>query len=402
MYYPYARCYSPVALKQAILLFEELLFNDPLDDEYRRKIMLHVDDNDSDVPFGWKGIEDDYAFLVESGVARFLDIRIDGPSYRAMVSDSTDPKYLSKLLTLIKRDMWKIYRSRVDDGTFIDAVNEFIANGARYASEHSELRNEEISRLTSFVVSDWRAMGHHGVPAVCGYALNVNEALRISDLEGVGLFTDDVAAAELIRYKYETVSDFVSRSASAIAVPGLSETKKSIKRSLVGSFALGSFVSEADLGSLTISDCLAFRKRHGEEYVRFWRYIDSAAAEIDEALDSQNFAGALDTLVRTKINPELQTLRDGLRKSYENAFGNLATKLASSLTPTLIGSLLAGISSGQMLTLGIAAAAGAVSWGAPEFVDLWSAKRERERSGLHYLLNIDAVSGALARRTRQT
>ena len=79
LYFPFSRCLDDVALKQAVLLYDELLFVDPVEPEERAELYRsgpsarYADDSDQNVALKWLVAEQNYKLLSAEGLVRTVN-----------------------------------------------------------------------------------------------------------------------------------------------------------------------------------------------------------------------------------------------------------------------------------------------------------------------------------------
>jgi hypothetical protein len=76
LYYPYSRCLNETALKRAVLLFDELLFVDPVDPAARSALYLREGAAAGVNPAlgeKWRAAEQNYDLLERQGIVRTVD-----------------------------------------------------------------------------------------------------------------------------------------------------------------------------------------------------------------------------------------------------------------------------------------------------------------------------------------
>ena len=91
LYFPFARCLDEIALKQAVLLYDEVLFVDPVSPQARDALYVHearAADVDPRITRAWREAATHYERLAAEGIVRTVDARglVDGARADALVA----------------------------------------------------------------------------------------------------------------------------------------------------------------------------------------------------------------------------------------------------------------------------------------------------------------------------
>ncbi len=156
---------------------------------------------------------------------------------------------------------------------------------------------------------------------------------------------------------------------------------------------LGSVLNDDEIARRSVRDVVRFREETQTELVRFRSQIRILAAEIEDHPWSTEFRESVLRKIETEIAKEIEALVDSVTNTYEQMFGNLIKKSATLTTPALAGTVLAGLSPGQILAFSTGAITGALGMTIPEFVDIWLARRKLRRNGLTFLLKARSEFG---------
>lgn len=128
LYFPYARCLTPTFIKQSLLLFDQLVFADPLERAIRESFDYYDTRTGLSDHKAWHSIQDDYAFLERKEAIQWLNpfpfIRqYDGLMARAMLSDLQDETFMKLSSDFASRDYWGILRGKISpDSLLADAL----------------------------------------------------------------------------------------------------------------------------------------------------------------------------------------------------------------------------------------------------------------------------------------
>lgn len=129
LYYPFSRCVQPTSLKQMLLVFDEVTFADPVDDDQRRA-KLFEDLESYDTGFAnYQGIDEALPELLRQGCIRRFDpgIHINNRflATNSAVDDLSDPNWLQAASNPQKHGMpsifidgqpsWQVFKPKLPD-----------------------------------------------------------------------------------------------------------------------------------------------------------------------------------------------------------------------------------------------------------------------------------------------
>ena len=142
LYFPYARSLDPVFLKQSLLLFDQLVFADPLERAIRESFRYY-DQKGLSGHARWDSIKDDYAFLESEGVLQSVNpfpiVRdYDGLMAQAMLCDLQDERFMQLASTFASQDYWGILREKVPPGSLLAEAVRF--QGTRFWQDPTGIR----------------------------------------------------------------------------------------------------------------------------------------------------------------------------------------------------------------------------------------------------------------------
>ncbi len=395
LYYPYARSLDTLFLKQNLLLFDQLVFWDPVERGIRES--FHVDRHGKSGVRRWDSIKDDYAYLEEVGaisiVQPFAPIReFDGLLAQAMICDLQDDEFMKAASELGAKDYWGIFRKKIPADTLLADAISF--HGTRFWRDPTQITSSKdvddfhqrhLGTYQDFSSPFIMSVAHDYIPVSCGYSVNINVALLLSELNDFVPMTDDVTALLLMKQKYLRASKFQGFDAKPKSILAQRSPEFFQKLGLVGLNLVSSVVPSESLSKRSFRDIQKLRIDEGRSFERF----QTALRKFTSAMTAQPWATDFDLelikMIDKDILPELQKSQDAVRQSYEKMFGGIAKKSIASITPTLAVSLWAGLSSGQILSLSCAAAASALTIALPEIIDLWQNRRDGSVNALNFL-----------------
>lgn len=397
LYYPYARSFNRTMLKQAILIFDEIWFSDPMERAVREAIMYY-DKTGMTGHDKWNSIKDDYAYLAEKGVFKILNpcpiVReYDGLMAQALLCDIQDKGFMSLASEAASRDYWGILRERIPADLLFRHATNFL--GTRFWRTPTSIKSPPATKWTNsygsyhdFSSPYIMSINHDYIPISCGYSININHALLISELKGLTLFTDDLTALRLLTLKYSRAKSKSGIKISPSSFLAQRSPEYLQKYNLLALNVVEALIPSNELDRRSFHDLVRFREKNRVAFKQLRNYMFELTSHTSSEPWSESLENEILKLIDTKVIPEVTRVRNTLQSAYERTFGSIIKKAAATVTPTLIASFLSGLSSGQILTLSCAAMAGALSIALPDIVDLWKEKQKINRNSLCFLLQL--------------
>jgi hypothetical protein len=395
LYYPYARSLDPTFIKQNLLLFDQIVFVDPLE----RAIMDRIGWVDQAGMSGhkqWDSIKDDYAFLQENGhveiIWPFPIVRnYDGLMAQSMLCDLQDHQFMDLCARLSSKDYWGILREKFPPESLLAEALPF--HGTRFWEQPFSImfpRDDEREHhpyhdfSSPFIMS----VAHDYIPVSCGYSVNTNLSLLLSEVNSYSLVTDDPLALQLLYIKYKRAIKEHSKPATirniiAKRTPGFFQ-----KYSMLGLNVCEAIIPNTELEKRSFEEIVLFKESEGDSFERFKEKLFELVSYIESEPWSEEYYKDIIKILDTKVIPEARKIKDEMHVAYEKMFGSIITKSTATLTPTVAASLLSGLSSGQIITLSCAAVAGALTIALPEIVNLWQESNRRQRNAYSFLLSL--------------
>lgn len=153
LYYPYSRCFDETTLKRMILVFDTILFVDPLPPAIRNTLLKSMT-SPVELTEQWKKYESDYALFFESNILKYVDPtsmvrQYDNLFTAAFASDNSDDDFWKLCLTEDAPENWYILKERIPPSIF-DQFQEswnpgylyYVMDQARYALENNKSNRE--------------------------------------------------------------------------------------------------------------------------------------------------------------------------------------------------------------------------------------------------------------------
>lgn len=402
LYFPYARCLAPTFIKQSLLLFDQLVFADPLERAIREAFDYYDAETGHSEHIVWDSIKDDYTFLEEQGIVQQLNpfpiIRqYDGLMAQAMLCDLHDAEFMKLSSEFASRDYWGILRGKIPPQSLLEDALRF--SGTRFwrtptsiASPRDEDRYARYFGTGSDFSSPFvMSVAHDYIPVSCGYSVNTNLALLLAEVEELTLLTDDPTALQLLNLKYDRAKQ---ASKTVPAGPIIARRSPSFlqKYNIVGLNVIDALLPNSALEKIDIRSLVEFRNQESASLLRLRQLLHSLVTRVEGELWSEEFEHEIIRLIESEIIPEGQQVRERIRSASRKMFGGLIKRTASTVTPTLTASFLTGLSAGQTLTMSCAAVSGSLSITLPEIVDLWQERKSQKRNALSFLLQLADTS----------
>jgi hypothetical protein len=397
LYFPYSRCLTPTFIKQSLLLFDQLVFADPLERAVREA--YYDVESEHSRHRAWDSIEDDYAFLERQVMVQRLDpipvIRqYDGLMAQAMLCDLQDPEFMRLSSDFASKDYWGILRGKIPAESLLENALGF--SGTRFWQDPTVITSPRDDRYrfddfqdfsSSFIMS----VAHDYIPVSCGYSVNTNLALLLAQVEGLTPLTDDPAALRLLNLKY-TRAKKATRAVPDRQIIARRSPAFLQKYNIIGLNVISVLLPDAALEKISFKSLVEFRNKESASLQRLHQLLNTLVVKVEGEAWSEEFEHEIIRLIESEIIPEGQEVRERIRSAYGKMFGGLVKRAASTMTPTLTMSFLAGLSAGQTLTMSCAAMSGALSIALPEIVDLWQEQKSQKSNGLGFLLQLADAS----------
>lgn len=397
LYFPYSRCLASSFLKQSLLLFDQLVFADPLERAVREAFGYYDMKTGLSGHKAWDSIKDDYAFLEKHGIVSRINpfpiIRqYDGLMAQAMLCDLQDSEFMKLSSDFAARDYWGILRGKIPPESLLQNALNFA--GTRFWETPTGLTSPRENRYDRYfgTGSDFSSpfimsVAHDYIPVSCGYSVSTNLALLLSQVESLTLLTDDASALRLLNLKYQRAKK-ISQSVTSGPLITRRSPEFLQKYNIVGLNLIDAILPDSALQKISFPSLIEFRSQESASLRRLRQLLNGLVARVESSTWSEEFERELVRLIESEIIPEAQELRERVRSAYRKMFSGLVKKTASTLTPTLTVSFMTGLSAGQTLTMSCAAMSGALSIAVPEIVDLWQEQKSSKRNGLGFLLRL--------------
>jgi len=440
LYYPYSRLLSLTDLKRAILVFDEILFVDPLSKDitefpgqyplWNPQIDIRSDlDNPKSrcaeraiarisrhepqleaIP-AWYSAADTYKFLKQHGLAQLIVPQEHLQNHQEILAYSI----LKDCCQNVQAQMgimgdrflggrqpfgWRVHTSRIPEFLVsLRSEEDLIAKCVKHTSEKKLDKDEMKHRLESMkrilaAIAQSKQESRDTVVLPFGIAsvLILNQALLLCEVLQAFPVTDDPRAHASLLTKASNVYNSTEKSVRGVLPrPSVSDLYR------IQAFTLGvttRLVPDSAIERLDIEQIIEFREHNTEALQRFRLKMVEMASEITDRPWEPDFQSHILRMIDSKVVPEIQNLDDELRASYQKLFGSAVSQFGSALAktiapaiPTITVATLLGLPAGQIVLLGAASLMSGLGIVLPDLVQYWQEKRGHERNGLTFLLN---------------
>lgn len=405
LYFPYARSLDLTFLKQSILLFDQVLFVDPLERVVRENIGYSVAERDWVQADKWRAVNEDYLALLDSGDVATVDSlslvrQYDGLLAQAMLADRDDAEFIRSAAELASRDYWGIYSDKIPSDSLLAEAATF--TGTRFwchptqitspaeAWEQDKSTSERYRRMLHIPSSPFiMSVAHDYIPMACGYSVNINIALLLAELHGFVPVTDDPTALRLLGLKHKRAANGIAAHEMPRSVQGFRRSPEYLQRyNAFGRTIAEALLPAGQLRERSVADIVRLKRNEQDAYERFRLLLLDFVSQTTSEPWSGAFEAEMVRLIDTKLLPESRRVKDHLSTAYDKMFGSIVQKTAAAASPTVAVSVLSHLSAGQILAMSAAAVTGGASIAIPELVQLWRERREGRRNGLAFLLRL--------------
>ena len=445
LYYPYSRCVSEETLKRLILVFDTLVFVDPMPDLARKGLMRGYSLPQS-ITSDWQLIESQYDLLVDKGIVELVnpteiikshdkaltavfeaDMMDDSlwrlhaehdvdlpdiwyllkervpPSVFPLLTTSMAPGYFqfvggsadAALNTRRRRETRIVWRDQIPDHMLRDRQRE---NLPFVSTTPLEVFDNVFRRLHTDLAWEYRqaeATGGYafaiGLPYVTGSALALNQCLLLAEHHDAVLVTDSQLHHSMLGLKFDRSSNAVAAATDPLHARGSFGERQRYGRLALS--VVDHFVNDSALRRLSISQCVKYREASRDALERFRVLLESLTAEIEGSVWDSSTEQRIRKIISQKIAPEAEIASTRLSEIRAKLFGSLSVTSATIAVPSLVASVFPGVTSGLALLFGsTAVAGGAAALAAKEVSDALAEQRSVSRNGLSYLVRLNAHS----------
>lgn len=236
LYYPYSRWLDDVALKRAVLVYDRLLFVDPVDQATRNDLYLREGNAagaDPGLPQRWREAADNYTLLHSLGIVDTVDRTVlDDGLFDAVVGASLHVDFeVNRLRPMFSgRRRWQMLESRLSP-----SVYAYVRPSSR---------------------RDWFGQPIVDVPHAVAASITLTTALIVAHELGVSPITDQPSHDELLRQRLRRAA------LETRALPGVLRDDRPYTRRRVEMRLLGMMAPASTLRRVSMQDIVDYRDAH--------------------------------------------------------------------------------------------------------------------------------------------
>ncbi|MEV7892491.1 hypothetical protein ACWD3I_42105 [Streptomyces sp. NPDC002817] len=405
LYYPFSRTINETTLKRAVLLYDEILFVDPMSHRVRAGL-YGVEEHLPYLPANvatslaqeWTAISNRYDLLLREGLLRLIDpARVvtepanDRLIARALRADLADPQARG----LFERGYpttWSMLRTRIPQQAFAHLAHQIPARVlgranvsglvAFYLDGHPQAHPSDAGTVWPDDGHDYAAL----VPYIAGSSLATSTALALALAEDAVPLTDSSAHFRLLSMR-------MARAAAAASevqrIPGLQaepDPVRAQKTALVQQRVVDSVISHQDLAALSLEDCLRYRERTHEERQAFRSFLH----DVVRTAHAEPWSPEIVSQIEERIAAARQEIHDhaqSLREAYRSLFHRTLAGLSVTAAPALLTTVFPVVSPLTIVLFGGGPLTAVLQEPVRELLTHWL-KRDRGASSLAYLMDL--------------
>jgi len=373
LYYPFSRTVNETTLKRAVLLYDEILFVDPVSSRMRGAL-FRSGHAPYTVTAEWERIRRLYEVLERVGLVRLVDPAeaVDDPATGQLIADA-------------------LHADLRDRGTR-DLFPPTFTGG--WTTLRSRIPQPVVGHLPPDL--KWVRINAHeyvgDLPYSTGSSVAVSTALALAVAEDAVPLTDSDAHFRLLSLRMARAA---ASAPLAQQVPGLTAHPDGVtlqKTALVQQRVIDAVVSHADLAALSLEDCLRYRERTADEREQFLGFLrdvvrtttaqpwsPQAATEIEERIEA----------AKREVSEHAESLRD----AYRSLFKRAVVGLSLSTAPALVATVFPYVSPLTALLFGGGPLTAILTEPVKDLLNLWT-NRDRGTSSLAYLMDLPQEAGS--------
>ncbi|WP_328838576.1 hypothetical protein [Streptomyces europaeiscabiei] len=365
---------NETTLKRAVLLYDEILFVDPVNSLAR--VDLFRAPHAHPMVKKWEEVRWKYAILERAGLVRFVDPArtVGDPAAGQLIADALradlDDRDARALVPPGPTEDWWILRSRIPQ-----PVEPHLPLDLGWRTLRG-YEGESIGKL----------------PYRVGSSIAVSTALALTVAENAVPLTDSDAHFRLLSMRMARAAASVP---PALRVPGLTARPDSVtlqKDALVQQRMVDAVISQADFAALSLEDCLRYRERTANEREQFRGFLRA----VERATTSEPWSPHAVAEIESHIEAakrEISEQAESLRDAYRSLFNRTLTGLSLSAAPALVATVFPYVSPLTALLFGGGSLTAILAEPVKELLALWT-DQKRGTSSLAYLMNVPEEAGA--------
>ena len=411
LYYPYSRTVNETTLKRAVLLYDEILFVDPMSSRVRAGLF----DVQQHLPYlppnaatalteEWNLVSKRYDLLEREGLLRLVDPAeaVEGAATGQLIADALGADLADRSIPALFSPgyprMWSMLRTRIPGPAFDHLVHQMparVLSGADpgfptpvalYIDGHPGATPNLVGVTIPDDGRDYAAL----LPYVAGSSIATSTALALARSEGAVPLTDSEAHSRLLSVRMARAAAAAPSASQVAGLTARPDGPRAHKIAQVQQRVVDSVISHGDLAALSLEECLLYRERTAEERTQFRDFLRDVvrtthaqpwSPEIDDQVEERIRAA------RQEISGHAKTMRD----TYRSLFKRSLVGLAVSSAPALLTTVFPVVSPLTALLFGGGPLTAILSDPVRDLLTLW-AKRDRATSSLAYLMDLPTAS----------
>ena len=257
LYFPFSRCLDELTLKRAVLLYDRLLFVDPVTPEARDALYLREQHADPTITDRWRRAQQHYERLDHEGIAKTVtaDVINDADGIDALVDDGlvVDIEINKSPGMLFNgRHRWKMLASRVPESMY-----------------HGRHRPKPAQAFAGEAIVE--------VSYAAGSSLSLTHAIAIAHELGATPLTDSKAHHDLLLYRMKTAAAAgADQQLPGMHAPPPGPSDAYLRRQ-IELRVIDELIPDGQLRRMDLGELIDYRHRHASARQELSRWIDTLA-----------------------------------------------------------------------------------------------------------------------------
>jgi hypothetical protein len=411
LYYPYSRTVNETTLKRAILLYDEILFADPMSSRVRAGLFdVHhhlpylPPDAATALAEEWSLVSKRYDLLEREGLLRLVDPAgaVEDAATGQLIADALGAdladRSLRTLFSVGYPQMWSMLRTRIPGPAFKYLAHQIpsrVLSGtdpggptpvALYLDGHPGATPNLGGVVFPDDGRDYAAL----LPYVAGSSIATSTALALALSEGAVPLTDSEAHSRLLSVRMARAAAAVPSASEVTGLTPRPDGARAHKIAQVHQQVVDSAISHDDLAALSLEECLLYRERTAEERAQFRDFLRDVVRTTYAQPWSPEINDQIEERVRA-ARPEFSGHAKAMRDAYRSLFKRSLVGLAVSAAPAMLTTVFPVVSPLTALLFGGGPLTAILSDPVRELLTLWT-KRDRATSSLAYLMDLPTAS----------
>lgn len=378
LFFPYSRILDEISLKKAVLTFDKVWFLDSLD-KMSREVTLTYSNY---LPIqklrdSWNQIKVHYKFLEEQSLVSYYDTTLINKDFersiaKNLIQDIKD----SRVVELVppNRKIWALQKSEFP---FRHLSPEVSLSFGKYTKCDTLHHFGVDARLDKGAKVDLlKEAKYLFVDELHGKSIKLSQALQISLIEDISLFTDDFSSLNLMTHRIERITRTIGKESK---LKSFNFNKAHLTFTI-----LERILSDELLEKRTFKEIVEYKNECQELRFRLFNRIERINEKL---LEKDDFYEGLKGIINSEIIPEIRTSQDEHITIYEKMFGEIAKASAKATSGSLAsGGLIAAAFSIPLINALLVTSGIAASAILPTAIDAYLSQRKLRRSPWIFVL----------------